>query len=68
FEFEILTESKITKKPLKELSFPEDAIIGGIIRNNFGYVATGDTHVQVGDLVVVFALTSSIIKMEKFFR
>lgn len=68
FEFEILTESKITKKPLKELSFPEDAIIGGIIRNNFGYVATGDTHVQVGDLVVVFALTSSIVKMEKFFR
>lgn len=68
FEFEILTESKITKKPLKDLSFPEDAIIGGIIRNNFGYVATGDTHVQIGDLVVVFALTSSINKMEKFFR
>lgn len=68
FEFEIQKESKITKKQIKDLSFPEDAIIGGIIRNKFGFVATGDTQVQIGDLVVVFALTSSISKMEKFFR
>ncbi len=68
FEFQILTESKITKKPLRDQSFPEDAIIGGVIRNNVGFVATGNTHIQVGDLVIVFALTSSINKMEKFFR
>ena len=68
FEFQIVSETKITSRPLRDLSFPEDAIIGGIIRGDKGIVATGDTQIKVGDLVVVFALTSSISKMEKFFR
>jgi trk system potassium uptake protein len=68
FEFQIKSESKITQKPLKELSIPEDVIIGGVIRGNAGFVATGDTQVKVGDLVVVLTLSSSISKMEKFFK
>jgi len=67
FEFQIVSETKITSKPLRDLSFPDDAIIGGIIRGEKGFVATGDTQIKVGDLVVVFALTTSINKMEKFF-
>ncbi|HZL08402.1 MAG TPA: Trk system potassium transporter TrkA [Prolixibacteraceae bacterium] len=68
FEFHVISESKITSKPLCELSFPEDAIVGGIVRGNTGFVATGNTQIKVGDLVVVFSLSSSLIKVEKFFR
>jgi len=68
FEFKIKTESKITQKPICELSIPDDIIIGGIIRNNSGFVATGDTQIKVGDLVVVLTLSSSINKLEKFFK
>jgi len=68
FEFKILNESKITSKPLCELSFPDDAIVGGIIRGDTGFVAKGYTQIKVGDLVVVFCLTSAIVKVEKFFR
>jgi trk system potassium uptake protein TrkA len=68
FEFLIKTESKITQKPLKDLSIPPDIIIGGIIRNNSGFVATGDTQIKVGDLVVVLTLSSSIGKLEKFLK
>ncbi|MBA4410189.1 MAG: Trk system potassium transporter TrkA [Bacteroidota bacterium] len=68
FEFEVKNESKITSKPLRELSFPEDAIVGGVIRGDKGFVATGDTQIKIGDLVVVFALTSAISKIEKFFN
>ncbi len=68
FEFKITSEAKITSKPLRDLSFPEDAIVGGYIRNNTGFVATGDTQIRLGDLVVVFALTTALNKIEKFFR
>jgi trk system potassium uptake protein TrkA len=68
FEFQIKTESKLTQKPICDLSIPSDIIIGGIIRNNMGFVATGDTQIKVGDLIVVLALSSSINKLEKFFR
>ncbi len=67
FEFQISSESKITSKPLSELDFPEDAIVGGVIRGNSGFIATGDTQIRVGDLVVVFTLTDSITQLKKFF-
>lgn len=68
FEFKIKSESKITQKPISELDFPEDLIIGGIVRGNSGFVANGDTQIKVGDLVIVLTKTSSINKLEKFFK
>lgn len=68
FEFVASLSSKITQKPIRDLSFPPDAIIGGIIRGNQGFVATGDTHVQADDKVVVFALPAALSKLEKFFK
>lgn len=66
-EFIAKPDSKITKKPIRDLSFPSDAIIGGVIRDNQGLVATGDTQINEGDTVVVFALPSAIGKLDKFF-
>ena len=68
FEFQIKSDSKITQKPLKDLSLPVDIIICGIIRNNVGFVATGETQIKTGDLVVVLTLSSSIDKLDKYFR
>lgn len=68
FEFRIKTESKITQLPISEINFPEDIIIGGIVRGNSGFVANGDTQIKVGDLVVVLTKTSSISKLDKFFK
>ncbi|HWS00616.1 MAG TPA: Trk system potassium transporter TrkA [Prolixibacteraceae bacterium] len=68
FEFQIKTASKITQKPIRDLSIPDDIIIGGIIRNNAGFVATGDTQIKVGDMVVVLTLSTSIDKLDKLFR
>lgn len=68
FEFQIQSESKITQKPIRDLDIPEDMIIAGIIRNNIGFVATGETQIKVGDLVVVLTLTSSINKLDKIFK
>lgn len=61
-------DSKITKGILKDLDFPEDANIGGIIRGDEGQIATGDTQIQADDKVVVFTMPSAIKKVEKFFK
>lgn len=68
FEFIAKADARITQKPVKELDFPEEAKIGGIIRGEDGYIAHGDTQIQEGDKVVVFTLPSGIKKLEKFFR
>lgn len=68
FEFIAKADAKITQKPIKDLDFPEEAKIGGIIRGEEGYIAHGDTQIQEGDKVVVFTLPSGIRKLEKFFK
>jgi trk system potassium uptake protein len=68
FEFIVKADARITQKPVKDLGFPEEAKIGGIIRGDDGYIANGNTHVQEGDKVVVFTLPSGIKKLEKFFK
>lgn len=68
FEFIAKPGAKITQKPVKDLDFPAEAKIGGVIRGTMGYIAHGYTQVQEGDKVVVFTLPSGIKKLEKFFK
>lgn len=67
-EFEVNSpNSKITKKPIKDLDFPRSAIIGGIIRGEKGIIPLGNFQIQEGDKVVVCCLPRSITKVESFF-
>ena len=67
-EYIVKPGSQITKGELKDLNFPKDAIVGGVIRGNSSFIAKGDTHIQPNDHVVVFALPSALSKLEKFFN
>lgn len=67
-EYVVQPNSPITKKPIKDLNFPKEAIIGGIIRGDDSMIAIGDTRVQNGDKVVVFSLPGGVKQTEKFFK
>jgi len=66
-EFIAKPGSKITKASLKDINFPKDALVGGIIRGKTSFIATGKSRVEANDRVVVFALPSAIRKIESFF-
>lgn len=66
-EFIVNPSSAITKGPIKDLHFPKEAIIGGIIRGNEIFVATDDTIIKPYDRVAVFALPQVLAKVNKFF-
>ncbi len=68
FEFIAKPGAKITEKIIKDLDFPEEAVIGGYIRGDGGYIANGETKIMEGDKVVVFTLPSGIKKLEKYFK
>jgi len=67
FEFMAKESSPITRKPIRKISFPKNAIIGGVIRDKVGHIATGDFHIRPGDKVVVFALPSAFHAVDKMF-
>lgn len=67
-EFIVKPNSKITKAPLRDIGFPSDAVIGGVIRDRSSFIATGDTEIIPQDRVVVFALPSALQRVDKFFN
>ena len=67
-EYIVAPDTAITKKMLKDMSFPKNAIIGGIIRGNDSFIAVGDTQIQAYDRVAVFALPEAVKEVDKFFK
>ena len=57
----------MTKAPVKDLSIPRDAIIGGVIRGSEAFIAYGSTQIAAYDHVVVFTLPSSLKEIDKLF-
>ncbi len=67
-EFKTPANSKITKKDIRDLNFPRNAIIGGVVRNGTGFIALGGFRIREDDKVVVCCLPQTISKVERFFN
>ncbi|KAF5084703.1 Trk system potassium uptake protein TrkA [anaerobic digester metagenome] len=67
-EFIVKPGSPATKGRIKDINFPKDAIIGGVVRGDKSFIAKGDTVISAYDRVVVFALPSAINKVGRFFN
>ncbi|HIR34399.1 MAG TPA: Trk system potassium transporter TrkA [Candidatus Coprenecus merdigallinarum] len=66
-EFIVNTNSKITTGRLRDLGFPEEAIIGGYVRGNESFIADSESTIRPYDQVVVFAKPDAVDKVDKFF-
>lgn len=66
-EFYVKEKSKITRQYIKNLKFPKEAIIGGVVRKDVPRIANGDFRIRPGDRVVVLCTPKSIHKVESFF-
>lgn len=67
-EYIVAPDSLITRNTLKDIDFPTNAIIGGIIRGNDYFIAVGDTRIEAYDRVAVFALPSAVKEVDRLFR
>ena len=67
-EYTVAPGSAITKGALKDLSFPKDSVIGGIIRGSESQIAIGTTKIEAYDRVVVFALPHAVKEVDRFFK
>jgi len=67
-EFIAQAGSDVTKYAIKDLDFPKGAIIGGIVRGDDSFIATGNSEIKANDRVVVFSLPDAVRKVEKFFK
>ncbi|MCP3997427.1 MAG: Trk system potassium transporter TrkA [bacterium] len=64
-EIELATGSPAIGVKLLELGLPRDAVLGGIARGDEVIVPKGETTLEVGDHVVIFAKSEAIDAVEK---
>ena len=67
-EFIVKADSKITTTQIKDLKFPKNAIIGGLIRKGQGIIPMGDFQCRPKDRAVVLCKPESIHDVEEFFK
>lgn len=67
-EFIAMEGSRVTKKPVKDLSLPRGVTIGGLVRGDEGMLVSGNTQIQAGDSVVVFVHGANITRVEDMFK
>ena len=67
-EYTVPPGSAITKGALKDLTFPKDSVIGGVIRGSESMIAVGSTRIEEYDRVVVFALPHAVKEVDRFFK
>ena len=67
-EFVAAEGSKVTKKPVKALGLPFGVTIGGLVRNEQGYLVNGNSQILAGDSVMVFCHEHNLKKVEKYFK
>jgi len=54
-------------KPLHQMDFPRNAVLGVVLKRGLVETPRGDTVLEAGDEVVVFALPGGIAEVENFF-
>lgn len=67
-EFIVKPNSAATKHKVKDLELPEDTIIGGIVRGDKVFIATGNSQINAYDRVVVFSMPDSVSKIGYYFN
>ena len=67
-EFIVKPDSKVTKKKVMDLCLPFGMNIGGMSRDGKSMLVSGATQLQAGDKVVVFCVSGTLRKLDKYFK
>lgn len=65
-ELMVKPKAKITGKAVKDLNLPKGITLAAVIHDGNANLVHGNTRIEAGDIVVVFCLTGSIHKIERW--
>lgn len=67
-EMKVHENAKITRKAVKDLKLPSGMTLAAVIHEGKASLVSGNTQIVAGDIVVVFCLTGTIHKIERWFN
>ena len=67
-EAQVLSTSPISGQKVKDVSFPEGTLIGAIMKEGKVVRPTGETRVEEGDVIAIFAMTADVPEVERLLQ
>ncbi len=67
-EAQVLSTSPIAGRAVRDIEFPEGALMGAVRKGDRVVKPTGDLRIEEGDIVVIFALVSDIPEVERLLQ
>ncbi|MEM9197203.1 MAG: Trk system potassium transporter TrkA [Pseudomonadota bacterium] len=67
-EAQVLGTSPISGKRVRDAGFPEGALLGAVLKAQKVVIPDGNTLLEEGDMLVVFAMAADVRRVEKMFR
>jgi trk system potassium uptake protein TrkA len=67
-EFDVPEKARITKKKIRDLNFPKEAIIAGVMRDDEVFITLGDFEILPKDRVIVFSTPAALDDVTRFFK
>ena len=67
-EAQVMGTSALAGKTIRDVDWPEGAKVGMVAKNGVLTVPRGDTKLEAGDTLIVFALAADVPRAEKLFQ
>jgi trk system potassium uptake protein TrkA len=67
-EAQVMATSPIAGRRIRDISFPTGSIVGAVLGSDGIIMPRGDQVIQVGDVLVVFAVREAVREVEQMFR
>lgn len=67
-EAQVMGTSPLSGRAVREIEFPEGVLIGGLRKGNALIRPTGDTRIEDGDIIVIFALSADVPEVERLLQ
>ncbi|WP_138464926.1 Trk system potassium transporter TrkA [Poseidonocella sp. HB161398] len=67
-EAQVLSTSPIAGNVIREIPFPEGVLVGAVLKGKKVVIPKGDTRLEEGDVISLFALTADIPEVERLLQ
>ncbi|MBE3638476.1 Trk system potassium transporter TrkA [Mangrovicoccus algicola] len=67
-EAQVLSTSPIAGNMIRDIAFPEGVLIGAVLKDETVITPRGDTRLEEGDVISLFALTADVPEVERLLQ
>lgn len=67
-EAQVLGTSPMAGQKIRDVAFPEGALVGGLMKPSGLVKPTGETRIEEGDVIAIFAMTDDVPEVERLLQ